>query len=74
MKFDWQIVAIAKVNGASIIYSDDAGVRSFPLSGHVLPSLVSPNFRSRRKKAQIEMKFDQLEEARSSKTAKQHNF
>lgn len=29
VKFDRQIVAIAKVNGASIVYSDDRGVRAF---------------------------------------------
>ena len=29
MKFDRQIVAIAKVNGASVIYSDDDGVAKF---------------------------------------------
>ena len=29
VKFDRQIVAIAKVNGASVIYSDDDGVRAF---------------------------------------------
>ena len=29
MKFDRQIVAIAKVNGASILYTEDRGVRSF---------------------------------------------
>jgi hypothetical protein len=29
VKFDHQIVAIAKVNGVSIIYSDDRGVRTF---------------------------------------------
>ena len=29
VKFDHQIVAIAKVNGVSIIYSDDHGVRTF---------------------------------------------
>lgn len=29
MKFDRQIVAIALVNGASILYSDDEGVAKF---------------------------------------------
>jgi hypothetical protein len=29
MKFDRQIVAIALVNGASVLYSDDDGVRAF---------------------------------------------
>lgn len=32
IKFDHQIVAIAKVNGASTIYSEDAGLRKFAAS------------------------------------------
>jgi hypothetical protein len=35
VKFDQQIVAIAKVNGAAIIYSDDRGVRTFAEQSHL---------------------------------------
>lgn len=54
VKFDFQIVAIAKVNGASIIYSDDSGVRTFAERSHLtvigLAQLPLPP-----KESQIEM-------------------
>lgn len=36
VKFDRQIVAIAKVNGASVIYSDDKDVRTFAQHSHLI--------------------------------------
>lgn len=64
VKFDWQIVAIAKVNGASIVYSDDAGVRSFA-QGSRLTVIGLAQLPLASKEAQIEMKFDQLKAPRS---------
>ncbi|MFZ0245977.1 type II toxin-antitoxin system VapC family toxin [Candidatus Binatus sp.] len=35
VKFDQQIIAIAKVNGATILYSDDEGLRDFAAQAHL---------------------------------------
>jgi hypothetical protein len=59
VKFDRQIVAITKVNNASIIYSDDNGVRSFAQQSGLtvigLAQLPLPP----PKASQIEIAFDQ---------------